>query len=723
MSDRTEEKISGAGEKEFVLEDILREFHTDETFVPAPPEPPLPPAEAPAEEIKPSLLDETFDAEMEQSLQVIFGKKSEAAPPQNKTTKPPRLQKLRRRAADPAEAAAPAEAAEEPVPFSSDIFNEAYEESRTEPEEESHRTTTIRLRRHGMRDTQTLRLPGGEGMERLGEGRSADPHVDPEALLAAMSRALRSVHSRLPIVILLCLPLLYLTLALPLGLPLPAFLSYIEHPFVYVFTQLLFMIAVGIAGLDILTNGFYCLFCLRPGGDSLIALSYLAAALHCAGIIFFPEWGGYLPVCLLPALSTVFSLLGDRYNLRARILSLRAVLRHEDSECSTLVAEEAAGNRLYLRAGVSGRTAFYDGLNHSDPVSRAMVWFAPAAMILGLICAVICAVRTSPGMFFWAFSMICGITPLFSLYTCCALPYHVAARKCYKHGAAIGNCEAFAKLSRPGAFVVTDRDLYPLGSVKMSGYKMFSTLPKEKILTLTEAAIRASGSSVAPVFADILNEECLRPLDAETVEFSGHGGIRAEIDGYSVMVGTAEFMRKASVELPEGIPTRNTVFVAVHMALAAAFSLRYEHHSRVTRAMDTLVRGGRTPRLASRNFSVTVESAAEGFDFAPGWLSPLSTEEQVALANPDRAVEADAVLFLREGLPGPAVVLECARRYARTARISTLISLIFAFVGCALMCLLTAMGWTSSVTPWHMLCYMLALSLPGWLMGFWVSKF
>ena len=81
------------------------------------------------------------------------------------------------------------------------------------------------------------------------------------------------------------------------------------------------------------------------------------------------------------------------------------------------------------------------------------------------------------------------------------------------------------------------------------------------------------------------------------------------------------------------------------------------------------------------------------------------------------------MLFLREGISAPAVFLECARRYARIVRISTTLSLVFAFIGCALMGLITAMGWTSSVTPWHMLFYMMALSLPGWLFGFWVSKF
>ncbi|MBQ3096500.1 MAG: hypothetical protein IJC53_08730 [Clostridia bacterium] len=719
MSDRPEQNAAPEKkEKEFVLEDILREFHTDEAHVPAPEEPIVSAPKA-EDAITPSLLDETFDAEMEQSLRVIFGKSAETVvSAKKKESGRTSRRDEKRRQEDAAESDA--------TPFSSDIFNEVYEEHRAEPEPENRRTTTVRIRRHGLRDTRTMPvIENIEGMERLGEGHAPEPHVDPDALLSAMSRSLRSVNSRLPITVLLCLPLLYLTLAMPLGLPIPAFLSYVEHPFLYVFTGLLFMTAVGIAGLDILTNGFYCLFCLRPGGDSLIALSYLASLLHCAGIIFFPKGGGYLPVCLLPALSVVFSLMGDQYNLKARILSLRAALRQEDSECTTLMRDTAKKNDpLYLRAGVADRTAFYDHLNHSDPVSRSMVWFAPAAILVALVCAVICAVRTgTPAMFLWSFSMITAITPLFSLYTCCALPYLLMTRKCHKHGAAVGSCDAVAEFARRGSFVVTDGDLYPSGSVKMGGYKMLSSLPKELVLALTEAALRASGTSTAPLFTEILKEECIPALQASTVEFSGHGGIRAEVDDYPVLVGTANFMQKAAVALPDGVPTRNTVFVAVNMQPAAAFSLRYEHFARVSRAIDVLVRGGRAPRLASRNFAVTAEVAEENFHCAEGSLTPLATETQVALNNPDRTVEAEAVLFLREGISAPAVFLECARRYARIVRISTTLSLVFAFLGCALMGLITAMGWTSSVTPWHMLFYMLALSLPGWLLGFWVSKF
>lgn len=697
-------------EKEFVLEDIIKEFHTDESFRPDPPKQETPAEPAPEPEINPSLLDDTFDTEMEQSLRVIFGKNS-------KTAEPAARRGRRARAAERAE--------KDSSPFSSDVFNEVYEERRSEPaqEEPSMRTTTIRLRRHGSR-TAPLSAGGEEGMERLGEGRSPDPHVDPESLLTSMRRSLRSVSSRLPIILLLCLPLLYITLSIPLRLPLPGFLSYIDHPFIHVFTQLLVMTAVGIAGLDILTNGFYSLFCLRPGGDSLISLSFLASMLHCLGIIFFPEWGGYLPVCVLPALSIFFSLLGDYYNMRARVLSLRAALRTQDGDCSTLIRESNGAKRTYLRAAVSGRTAFYDNLNHSDAASRSLVWFAPVGSLLALICAIICVVRSgSPGMFFWSYSMITAVLPLFGLFTCCALPYYLMARKCHKHGIAVGNCEAVISFASSGSYCVTDGDLYPTGTVKSNGYKMFSAHSKEQVLAFTEAAIRASGSALAPIFADILRDECITPLQAGNVEFSGHGGIRTEIGGRGVMLGTSHFMERAGLSVPEGVPVRNSIFIAIDMTLCAAFSVRYEQQSRVSSAMDILLRGGREPRLASRNFAVTAAEAEELFELPAGSLSPLPTETQVALNNPDRACEAEAVLFLREGLSGPAVFLECARRYARAVRLSTVISLAAAAVGCCLLCLLSANAWTSSVTPWFMLGYMTALSLPGWLIGFWVSKF
>lgn len=707
-------------EPEFVLEDLLKEFHSDEeipsepeiTETDKPEDIPLPEAASSEGEEKSEVIDE----ELERSLRIIFGDPSGAnARPEKKPKAPFRKSK---KAAPPAEENG----------FSPEIFNEAYDESRSGDRDNGPsptNTITLRLRKRSRSGDTGGQVDVAEATSHVDGSHSVTEHIDPINLYEHLSHSLKSVSSRLPVAFLLCLPLLYLTLSIPLKLPLPGILTFTSHPFVFVFTEFLLMAAVGLVGLDILANGFFSLFSLRPGGDTLIAVAHLASAVHCAGIIFFPKWGGYLPVCILPALAICFSLLGDYYNLRARVSSLKKVLELEDREFTTMISDEPQkGQRIYLRTRATDRSAYYDGLNHSDPIARIMSWYAPVAVIVPILCAVACAVRTGYyGMFFWAWSMVSGIVPMFGLYVCCALPYWHLTRKCLKYGASVGNCDAVASFSAPGECIVSDGDLFPGGTLKLNGYKMLAPMNKENVLALTAATVSASGSNLDKIFSKILEDECISPLTAENVEFSGHGGIRSEVDGHVVLVGTGAFMQKAGVTLPEGVGSRATVFSAVDMEIAAAFSIRHEYLSRVGNALDILLRGNRKPKIASRDFTLSVSDLEERFEMEEGSLGHLPTEEQVALNNPDRVAPANAVAFTKEDLSAMAAFMEGSRRYARAVRILIVLTMLASAIGGAILCLATVNAWTTVVTPWRMLLFEAALTLPGFLVAAWVSKF
>ena len=229
-----------------------------------------------------------------------------------------------------------------------------------------------------------------------------------------------------------------------------------------------------------------------------------------------------MPICLIPALSIGFSLMGDSYNLSARIQSLRNVMHMDAAQCATLLCDvPEKGRRNYIRTRMNDRTVFYDNINHSDPISRTMVWYAPAAIIVPLVCAAICAIRTGRfGLFFWAWSMIASIVPSFGLYLCCALPYARMTQKCMKSGAAVGNCDAVEQFAASGNCVVCDGDLFPVGSVKLNGYKMLSAYDKNSVLAMTAAAIQASGSHLSRLFQKALDDECIPSLQAEGMELT-----------------------------------------------------------------------------------------------------------------------------------------------------------------------------------------------------------
>ena len=81
--------------------------------------------------------------------------------------------------------------------------------------------------------------------------------------------------------------------------------------------------------------------------------------------------------------------------------------------------------------------------------------------------------------------------------------------------------------------------------------------------------------------------------------------MEAEINGDTVLMGTAGFMFRMGIRVHENVNVKNAVFIAVNMELAGVFNVNYKINHEIRRSLISLIRKKVTPVLAAIDFNLT----------------------------------------------------------------------------------------------------------------------
>ncbi len=152
-------------------------------------------------------------------------------------------------------------------------------------------------------------------------------------------RRAKNLARRSVFVLILGLLAMYITVASGMGLPLPAMLQYAEHAYLTIMTLMIMQFLAMFAGLDIVGNGIYNLFKLRPDRSTLVDFSLVASLIHGMTIILF-QWSGWLPYCAVSILLLFAQMQEEKARMAGRYRAYKAatlgdrpigVYAHQDS--------------------------------------------------------------------------------------------------------------------------------------------------------------------------------------------------------------------------------------------------------------------------------------------------------------------------------------------------------------------------------------------------------
>ena len=176
--------------------------------------------------------------------------------------------------------------------------------------------------------------------------------------------------------------------------------------------------------------------------------------------------------------------------------------------------------------------------------------------------------------------------------------------------------------------------------------------------------------------------------------------------------------------LPQGLNVRNAVFCAIEGELAGIFALNYVMHPAIPPAISALVRGGVSPVLCTRDFNLIPAMLRQKFKLPVERMAFPPVERRAELSQPEGLHSPRIVAVLcREGLSSFAEAVVGARRLRSAVVLSTALSVAGSVAGLLLAFYLTFVGAWGSISPAQMAFFLLAWSVPTFLITGWVGRY
>ena len=475
-------------------------------------------------------------------------------------------------------------------------------------------------------------------------------------------------------------------------------------------------LAVMLLCLDVVVKAFTNALRGRFGADFMALLCCIVTSLD-ALLSSLTGFGTvHLPLCLLSSLSLCGVLLSSYLSCRGLRKALRAPAIAKRSYTVTGETNTRNGEVTLLKS-VRPVKGFVRRAEEAAPDETLFQKLGlPLLALVFLLTLIAAAVKRDFKDILYILSvLLCPAIP-FTALLAFAIPYAQGSRRLFPSGAAVAGWSGVVDIGQSKNLIVTDRDLFPEGTVEMDTVRIFADVPPERIISYAGSLLCASGCGVSGCFADLMQRKNCPMRQIENFEVLPGGGFKGVIDSSIVLCGSTDLMQLMNVRIPYRLVTRQSVLLAVDGVLYGIFNMKYTPDNRVRSALLGLMRSGRHPVFAIRDFNVTpamlhdtFEIATDGYDFPP-YVERFPMSE--GAPGPDSKV---AAVVCREGL-GP---LSDTADFGRRMYVYTRLNLYAAALGAVLGVVLSffRLMVTGGVGVGVLLTFMLLWSVPALLTG------
>ncbi len=536
------------------------------------------------------------------------------------------------------------------------------------------------------------------------------PEVAPAAASRYYGNFIRSLRLRFLIGAVLLAILTWITIGLPVS-------GALRSVRIAAGMALGIQLTIMLLSLDVITGAAVNLARGRFGADSLAVLSCILTSFDALVVLLGGFGTPHMPLCLISSLS----MLGVLFSSLLSARSLRKATRVPaiGKRCYAVTGEtNLKGKGITLLKSLRPAKGFVRRAEEAVPdemlFNRVSLLFVAVALILSVVVAI--AQKAGSELLYISSAILAPAAPLTALL-CFALPYFVGTMRIFPSGAAIAGWSGLSDIGQSQNLIITDRDIFPEGSVSIDSVRIFADIPPEKVISYAGTMISASGSCLSPCFADLMSRNGGMMYPVENFEYLSGGGMKGIIGGEVVLCGSVELMRLMNVRVPYRLVGKTTVLLAVDGLLYGIFNMKYEPQKQVRDALVGLIRSNRHPVFAIRDFNVTPELlrsifsvSTDGYDFPP-YVERFAISE--ARISDDSKI---AAVVCREGL-GPLVhMADTGRSMYMATRINLLVTLLSAVIGVILVFVrLLTVG---TIGAGFLLLYMLVWALPVFVVSF-----
>ena len=476
--------------------------------------------------------------------------------------------------------------------------------------------------------------------------------------------------------------LLFIMIWISLGLPVPGML---KTTAVSNAVCLGMQLGIMLLCLDTLTTGVMNAVRGKLGADGMAVLCCIVTSLDAILTAKADFASPHLALCLISSLSLAGEMFASVLHARAMRKSLRVPAIGKRCFAVTAETDPASGEVTILKS-VRPPLGFVRRSEQSSPDEILFRKLSlPLLTVSFLLAIAIALLKKDFADFLYIFSVtLCPAVP-FAAMCCYSLPFFLGSMRIFPSGAAIAGWSGMSDIGQSKNLIVTDRDLFPDGTVEIGTIRIFADENPNLIISYAGSMMAAAGSCAAVSFGELMERNGCRTHKIENFEFLAGGGMKGVIDGKIILCGSTDLMRLMNVRIPFRLVDKTSVLLAVDGILCGIFNMKYTAKPQVREALIDLMRSNRHPVFAIRDFNVTPEMLHVAFDVATdGYDFPPYIERfEMSAATPSEDSQIAAVIC-REGL-GPLVhTADTARSIYTATRLNTLLTSISAFLGVAL---------------------------------------
>ena len=435
--------------------------------------------------------------------------------------------------------------------------------------------------------------------------------------------------------------------------------------------------------LDVVTNAAVNLGRRKFGADALAVLACVISSLDALNVAVGGFGNPHIPLCLFSSLSLMGILLSALLSSRALRKSTRVPAIGKRVYCVTAEEGVRGGGDLTLLKSVRPTAGFVRRAEEAPPDESLFIRHAPVMLLAALVLSLLTAVvKHSIGDYLYVLSAILSCAVPVTALLAFALPFFIGSERIFSSGAAVAGWSGIHDIGCSRNLIVTDRDLFPEETISIESVRIFADDSAERVIGFAGSMIAASGSGLAPCFAELMEKNNCRMRQVEDFQWLSGGGLQGRIEGSTVLCGNSDLMQLMNVKVPYRLVDRTTVLLAINGVLYGIFKINYVGLPEIRTALQELIASNRHPIFAIRDFNITPDMLHEVFDVATDGYDfpPYGDRFRISEAKPSETSKISAVVC-REGLGPLTHLADTGRSMYVAIRLNLIITAAVALIG------------------------------------------
>ncbi len=364
---------------------------------------------------------------------------------------------------------------------------------------------------------------------------------------------------------------------------------------------------------------------------------------------------------------------------------------------------------------------FMDSYDCITRPEKHLEWYALIATGLSLTIGIIagCLLGFSAFVQVTAVSLLAAMPA--SMLISQSRPTWTLQRRLRKLGTVLCGWQGVEGLSGKTIFPVTYKEMFTDNDARLNGMKFFGGREPGEIVAYATALSVAEDNGLASVFSQVLESYNGKHYDAFHLLHYENGGLGGVVNGEIVLMGSAYFMRKMDIAVPDSAKLNQAIYVAIEGELSGLFAISYDKTKTTLAGLSTLTSyKDLNCVVTSDDFMLTQSFFFNRFGIKPKRLLLPDWETRKKLREKTAKENAPMLLLTTSrGLAPIAYGVTGARMLKNACKLGALLHIAGGLLGLTIVLLLVLLGGLGLITSTNIFLYQLVWLIPAMLITEW----